>query len=128
MKAASLLKVAPVALLTCCVASCGNGGKDARQQPAVSYASREPGSAAVPTNDASFQLLEQEPSARLASLQFLVGQSGRHCNAVTAGVFEGGLDGTDLWTVKCSDTGEWHLWFRPYGTPDIAHCPSARCS
>jgi hypothetical protein len=115
------------ALLSLSLGGCGDGGDKPPQQQAVSYASREPGSSAAPTNDTSFQLLNQDPSTRLAFLRSYIVQSGHRCDIVKRGVFESGLDGTDEWRVNCGDTGAWQLWFRPYLAPEAVQCRNRRC-
>jgi hypothetical protein len=121
-------KLATVTLVGLWLASCGDGGDNPQQQQAVSYASREAGSDATPTNEASFQLLEQDPPTRLAFLQWYIVQSGHRCIRVTRGVFEAGLDGTDEWRIDCADTGKWQLLFKPNEAPEVDHCRNASCS
>jgi hypothetical protein len=128
MRTASLCRVAAVAIATFCVAGCGTGRHNPADEQAVSYASREPGSDAAPTNDASFRLLAADPLARFAILQALIVQSGNRCSVVTKGVLEGGLDGTDEWRASCIDTGAWQVWFKPDSAPDVAHCSNAKCA
>jgi hypothetical protein len=116
MKAVAISIVACVNL---CLASCGREPQQQSNQPAVSFAATEPGSHVQPTNDASFQLMGADPVERLATLQALVIHAGNRCSAVTRGVLEDGLDGTDEWSVNCADSGIWHVWFRPDSEPEV---------
>ncbi|MFL6725431.1 MAG: hypothetical protein ACJ8FS_02815 [Sphingomicrobium sp.] len=127
MKHQSIRELAIVLPIGSWLAGCGDGRNNPQQQQAVSYASREPGSHATPTNDSSLQLLEQDPETRLAFLQSYVVRAGHHCIRVTRGVFEGGLDGTDEWRINCAGTGAWQLLFKPYETPEVEHCRNSNC-
>ena len=110
------------------ITGCGAERHDSSEE-AVSYASREPGANVVPTNDASFRLLGADGPMRLEVLRSFIIESGHRCGAVTRGVLEAGLDGTDEWTVKCRDTGNWQLWFKPEGgLPDVVHCAVSKCT
>lgn len=80
--------------------------------------------AARPTHKASFRLLSEEPAMRRAQLGALVIQAGHQCSAVLKAWLEGGLDGSDEWTVKCADGGTWRIWFTPEGDPDVQPCPA----
>jgi hypothetical protein len=126
----SLRRVAVVATAVFGLASCENrhDAADEQQQQSVSYAAREPGSTAAPTNEASFRLLELTDQERFAALQALIVKSGKQCASVARGVFEDGWDGADEWHVDCADTGRWQLWFNVDNTIDVAHCANADCT
>ena len=114
--------------MSLCVIACGNRQQNAAStKDAVDYASREPGSDVPPTTDESFQLLDADGPTRLATVQQIVAGTGKKCAAVTRAVLEGGLDGTDEWRVRCTDTGTWQLWFRADGSTDVASCPHDKC-
>ena len=111
-----------------CISACGKTQRDdgARQFP--TYEARAPGSDAAPTNDASFQFLNEDGPTRFRNFQVLFGQAGKQCSAVTSATFEGGVDGTDEWRVNCADSGSWQLWFKPEGgPPEFDHCATAKC-
>jgi hypothetical protein len=108
--------------------SCGRNGDNSEAQNPVSYASHDPGSDPIPTNDDSYQLMALDPLTRLTTTRALVVQAGQRCSAVTKAVLEGGLDGTDEWRVTCADTGEWQLWLRPNSERDLVHCHNEQCT
>jgi hypothetical protein len=127
MTPAPLVRLFTASVAALQLINCGGERKSSPEQQAVSYASREAGSVATPTHETSFQLLAADGPTRLASLQNLIIQSGKQCRFVTSGVLKGGLDGTDEWRVKCVDSGEWAVWFRPAGAAEIIQCASAAC-
>lgn len=120
--------LAVIALASPCVAGCDGRQPSAASRKADVYASREPGSDAAPTNDASFQLLAADGPTRFQAVRDVITQAGKNCSAVTRAVLEGGMDGTDEWRVNCADSGNWQLWFRPDGGRDVDHCSNAKCS
>ena len=115
------------AVAAVCLAGCHSKPDNVVDGPAISYESREPGSDVVPTDEASFQLLQKEPAQRLLNLQGSVVQAGNRCSLVTKGVLVGGLDGTDEWRVTCADSGVWQLMLAPDGS-SVSHCTPATCS
>lgn len=98
-----------------------------RTEQSISFVTTEPGSAAVPTNDASFRLLSYDGPRRFSVLRELIASDGRKCDAVTTAVLKGGLDGTDEWLAKCTDTGKWTIWFRPHTPPEVLRCSATTC-
>jgi hypothetical protein len=116
----SYWKVAALAVAPFFAGGCGSGRHEPAESRAVSFMSREPGSQATPTTDASFQLLAADGPTRFATLQDFIIQSGNHCSAVTKGVFEGSLDGTDEWSVDCVDGGAWQLWIGSNRAPEVS--------
>ena len=107
--------------------SCGGEDQGTAGRPAVSYASRAPGSDAMPTNETSFRLIAADGPTRLESLRALVIQSGNACNVVSSGILTAGLDGTDEWRVTCADTGAWSVLLKPAGAVDVRNCSTANC-
>ena len=85
---------------------------EADQSP-ISYAPRKPGTAPVATHPTTIDLVEADVPTRFASIRATIIDAGHDCAAVTEATFDGGLDGTDEWSVRCSDTGEWLVWFGP---------------
>ena len=127
-KAPRISRIGAVLLSGLTIVGCGNSSRDQTANQPVSYASREPNSDAVPTNETSFELLKQDPPTRLEILREMIVQSGRRCSTVTRGVFADGLDGTDEWRVGCVDSGSWQVWFKPAGAREIVECSNSECS
>jgi hypothetical protein len=111
-----------------CLAIGGCSREPSNESQNVSYPTRDPGSAAVPTTDASFRLLSAEGPTRFAALQGLVLEAGKPCSVVTAGILKGGLDGTDEWRVTCNDGGVWSVWLHSDAPPEVLKCAGTRCS
>lgn len=95
--------------------------------PAVSYAPREPGSLAVPTHEASFQLLALDGSKRLSILESFVNEAGEECKIPVSGVLVGGFGGTDEWRLTCFDGARWTIWLRPRRPPEVVNCSTPAC-
>ncbi len=119
---------AAIAIAAPFLLNCKGEGEGNANEPPVSYASREPGSVAAPTNEISFQLLRLDGPTRLASFRANIIQSGKQCNFVTNAVIMGGIDGTDMWRVKCADSGDWAVWFQPGRATEVIRCSNASCS
>jgi hypothetical protein len=128
MKWAVLGRVGAVAILLPSLTNCDGEYNSPVEQQNISYASRDPGSAATPTQEISFQLLAADGQVRLAHFQKLMVESGKRCDVVTSGVLKVGLDDTDEWRVKCANSGDWAVWFRSNGTTEIMHCSRDNCS
>lgn len=123
-----MTKIALLSVALLALAACGTERHQASATQNMSYDSREPGSDASPTNDESFQLMEADGPSRFAALQALVTDAGKRCSAVTKGMFEGGMDGTDEWRVNCADGGAWQLWLKDDGGIDVDACANAKCA
>ena len=83
---------------------------------------------AAPTNDQSYALLFADDATRYARLKLLFDRNGKSCETVTKAVFQGGFDGTDEWTVACSDSGSWRVWFKPGAFIDFDQCRKGVCT
>jgi hypothetical protein len=92
---------------------CDENGKPKAEQSTISYAPRKPGAAPVATHPTTINLVKADGPTRFASIRATIIDAGHNCASVTEATFNGGLDGTDEWSVKCSDTGDWLLWFGP---------------
>src|SRR5256885_12325569 len=77
----------------------------------VSDRSREPGTNPQPTTDASLHLLE-DPNDRRMTFHSILSGTGKPCALVTEAVLLDGFEGTDVWRVTCSDSGNWRVTFR----------------
>jgi hypothetical protein len=106
---------------------CDKNSTDAAQGPLISYAPREPGSTAAPTNETSFALISADGPVRLATLQAIIAQDGNQCSYVTSGIFKTGFDGSDEWLVTCADSGSWAIWFRPQRQLEVLSCSISDC-
>lgn len=89
------------------------------QEQIVSYAPRSPGSVAAPTHETSFRLIAVDGPTRFESFRLLFKDAAKRCALVTSAILQGGLDGTDEWRVKCTDSGVWTIWFRPGAVVEI---------
>lgn len=72
-------------------------------------------------------LIAGDGPTRLANLRALIMQAGKQCQYVTSGILIGGLDGTDEWRVKCTDSGTWTIWLKPDGAPEVDRCSDSEC-
>jgi len=96
--------------------------------PLVSYAIVENGKTILPTNVVSQRLITLSGPDRLESMRDLVLAAHHQCKAVLEATLTGGLDGTDVWTVRC-EGANWIIWFYPDGTQEVRTCDSsATCS
>lgn len=87
--------------------------------PATSERSRDPG--AYPTNLLSFEIMRR-PEVKLAKFQEWITSKGNRCQQVTEADLKGGFEGTDLWRVECSDSGEWLVTFLPGSSVSADSC------
>ena len=86
-------------------------------QPAPESTSvRAPG--AVPTHELSFDLVGRGPEERLAILKQIIVESKNPCAVALQATLEGGVDGTDEWTLICSDRA-WTIWLKPASNPIV---------
>lgn len=127
MRSALIGRVAAVAIAAPWVSNCGGERNSPAEQQIISYASREPGSPAMPTNETSFQLLAADGPDRLANFQKLIVESGKPCDFVTSAVLKAGLEGTDEWRVKCANSGAWAVWFQSDGPTEFMQCSGTGC-
>lgn len=128
MRSQSTIKAVLLSIGLLGLAACGTQRHQASASENTSYDSRDPGSVASPTNDESFQLMEADGPSRFAALQALIAGAGKRCSAVTKGVLEGGMDGTDEWRVNCADGGVWQLWLKDDGGIDVDPCKNSKCT
>ena len=96
-------------------------------QEQISYSTREAGSVAMPSNDESFRLIAATGESRLAAFQNIISTAGEECSFVTSAIFKDGLGGTDEWRVRCSDSGNWSVWFHSDRQPEVVRCTPTGC-
>ena len=99
-----------VMLAVSLVSSC-DSKPDNEVQPTTVISDRSRDAGAEPTNLLSFELLSKDPATRRDLFQKTLGTEGKRCQLVTEAVLKGGFDGTDLWRIACSDTGDWLITF-----------------
>jgi len=105
----ALLMVSPAVLC----GSCHDEPEQTSSNEPSTYRTRDEGSNALPTADASFRLMNVDGPARYSAFQDVVVSGGGQCASVKSAVLVGGSNGTDEWRVDCSDTGIWSVWFSP---------------
>ena len=93
-------------------------------QPTISDRSRDPG--AEPTNLLSFELLSKDSATRRAAFEKTLGSLEKRCQLVTEAVLKGGFDETDLWRVRCADSGDWLVTFSPDLSISATSCRVSR--
>jgi hypothetical protein len=96
-------------------------------EPRASDASIKEGSGVQPTAALSFELINESPEKRRASFQETLVSAGKNCSSVREALLVDGLDGLDVWRVKCANSGPWLLTFENNNV-DVEPCgSSAEC-
>jgi hypothetical protein len=90
----------------------------------VSDRATDPGTILIPTAEKSFVLLG-DPARRRAFFQNALMTAGERCKLVQEAIFKGGLDGSDLWRVSCTDSGDWLVTVSNRPHPFVQKCTSA---
>jgi hypothetical protein len=108
-------------LLTVSLVSCGPRNNHHGKQQTIHYSDRSVDPGVVPTNPASYALMEDPNKRRAAFVDILV-SLGNHCRIATEAVLKGGANGNDLWSVNCVDSGQWLVTFAPDTSKTAVSC------
>src|SRR3954468_9026084 len=98
------------ALLTLSLAACGSGG-DGGNVPQ--------GRAANPMSD---QLKALSPLYRDLGLYRAVRDSGQRCKKAESGAYHQNYKNRAMWTMHCTDIGDWALFIAPNGDVQGRRC------
>src|SRR3954453_6102478 len=101
------------ALLTLSLAACGSGGDGGNVTQMR---------AANPMSD---QLKALSPLYRDLGLYRAVRDSGQRCKKAENGAYQQEYRNLAMWTVHCTDSGDWPLFTAPNGDAQARRCPDA---
>jgi hypothetical protein len=101
------------AALTLALCACGDAGSDQQQQqaPRVSIA-----------NPISDQLKGGNDLYRAIGLRRPIVDSGHRCKKVDAGGYQQQYKNYAMWSVHCTDSGDWAVFIAPAGEAEARRC------
>ncbi|MEA3035003.1 MAG: hypothetical protein QOH04_762 [Sphingomonadales bacterium] len=102
-----------LACLTLGLAACGSGGSSGNVTQVR---------AANPMSD---QLKTLSPLSRDLGLYRAVRDSGQRCKKAENGAYQQEYKNLALWTVHCTDSGDWALFIAPNGDVQARRCADA---
>lgn len=103
----AVLAAAFCVLALCC---CGRAEVVQNQQTDRSI---DAGTHIFPTHPTSIYYFEEPSPVRRGLFGSLLNDLHKACARVDSAVFKGGFEGTDIWQIQCSDSGEWAVTFSP---------------
>jgi hypothetical protein len=106
-------KMAAAALLSLAMAGCGSGG-DAGNLTQVRAA-----------NPMSDQLKGMTPLYRDLGLYRALRDNGQRCKKAEGGAYQQEYRNLAMWTVHCTDSGDWALFIAPNGDVQVRRCAEA---
>jgi hypothetical protein len=102
--------IGTTALLALTLSACGSGGDggDVTQMRAA--------------NPMSDQLKAMTPLYRDLGLYRALRDSGQHCRKAENGAYQQEYKNLAMWTVRCTDTGDWAVFIAPNGDVQPRRC------
>jgi hypothetical protein len=101
--------------------ACGNA-PDRNSKSAPSDTATAAGAHAFPTNEISLLWFEQAPDKRRMLFRDLLVSKEKGCDQVSEAILKAGLDGTDLWLVRCTNSADWVVTFTEGSQPEVESC------
>ncbi|MFL6858595.1 MAG: hypothetical protein ACJ8EB_11910 [Allosphingosinicella sp.] len=100
--------------LSLALAACGSGGDDAGNVTKVRAA-----------NPMSDQLKGMTPLYRDLGLYRALRDNGQRCKKAEGGAYQQEYRNLAMWTVRCTDSGDWALFIAPNGDVQARRCADA---
>lgn len=103
-----------LSLIALAIAGCDSGGGGERTE----VKSIKVGA----TNSYHDQMLALSEASRGLALRRAVQDSGKRCKRVEAAAFQGEYKSLKLWTLRCSDSGDWGVFLASTGDVQVRSC------
>jgi hypothetical protein len=106
----------PLIVAALCVAGCGSESGEPTKTKSITVGA---------TNSYHEQLQGLSKSSQGLALRRAVQDSGQRCKRAEATAFQGEYKALKMWTLRCSDSGDWALFLAPNGDIQVRACKDA---
>lgn len=102
-----------ITMAACALAGCDGSSSEPRQVKSIKVAADNP---------YQDQLQRLTEANRGLALRRAVQDSGKRCKRADASAFQGDYKSLKMWTLRCSDTGDWALFLASDGDIQARAC------